>query len=345
MGLRPLSFLSSIAFLLTLSSGSLGIATRAESRNLSSSETSLARLLKSSVSQSEDSRRSPQGKIEIAQDETQTDPPQSEPESTPTDPNPTPAEPAEVVPAPEASSPVNSAILLQEEGKLEEGDPTFESDGSLYDAYTFVGRAGQSISIDLQSEEFDTYLLLVDAQGNKVGENDDTAEGNTNSKLDIVLESNSIYTIVVNGFDSQHKGAYTLTAITQLGTGDLQATLTWDSTDDLDLTILDPNEQLVSFETPLVDSGGKLDVDANALCESTTTTPVENIFWPSSAAPTGSYAIAVSLYSRCPNAEAQTATKDPIPFTLTLTVQGTTETFTGTVDEQNSFVTFPTAVY
>ena len=271
-------------------------------------------------------------------------------ESAPTETNPeevTP-EPTETPPAePTTSAPVSSAILLQENGKLEEGDATFDSDGSFYDTYTFVGRAGQSVTIDLESQEFDTYLLLVDGEGNTIGENDDVAEGNTNSKLEIELENNSVYTIVVNGFDSEHKGVYNLTAITQLGTGDLQATLTWNTPDDLDLTILDPNEELVSFDTPLVESGGKLDVDANALCESTTNTPVENIFWPPSNAPKGSYAIAVSLYTRCPDGEVPTPeqAKEPIEFTLTLTVQGTTETFTGTVDEQNNFVTFPTAVY
>ena len=277
------------------------------------------------------------------------------PEDNPTESAPTEIDPEEVTPepteptpvAPTTSAPVSSAILLQENGTLEEGDATFDSDGSFYDTYTFVGRAGQLVTIDLESQEFDTYLLLVDGEGNTIGENDDLAEGNTNSKLEIELENNSVYTIVVNGFDSEHKGVYNLTAITQLGTGDLQATLTWNTSDDLDLTILDPNEQLVSFDTPLVESGGKLDVDANALCESTTNTPVENIFWPPSNAPKGSYAIAVSLYTRCPDGEVPTPeqAKEPIEFTLTLTVQGTTETFTGTVDEQNNFVTFPTAVY
>ena len=284
-------------------------------------------------------------------DPEETTPPEDNPtESAPTETNVEEAtpEPTEPTPAaPTTSAPVSSAILLQENGKLEEGDATFDSDGSFYDTYTFVGRAGQSVTIDLESQEFDTYLLLVDGEGNTIGENDDVAEGNTNSKLEIELENNSVYTIVVNGFDSEHKGVYNLTAITQLGTGDLQATLTWNTSDDLDLTILDPNEELVSFDTPLVESGGKLDVDANALCESTTNTPVENIFWPPSNAPKGSYAIAVSLYTRCPDGETPTPeqAKEPIEFTLTLTVQGTTETFTGTVDEQNNFVTFPTAVY
>ena len=280
---------------------------------------------------------------------TESEPSQINPEeATPPEENPIESAPTETPPAaPTTSAPVSSAILLQENGKLEEGDATFDSDGSFYDTYTFVGRAGQLVTIDLESQEFDTYLLLVDGEGNTIGENDDLAEGNTNSKLEIELENNSVYTIVVNGFDSEHKGVYNLTAITQLGTGDLQATLTWNTPDDLDLTILDPNEELVSFDTPLVESGGKLDVDANALCESTTNTPVENIFWPPSNAPKGSYAIAVSLYTRCPDGEVPTPeqAKEPIEFTLTLTVQGTTETFTGTVDEQNNFVTFPTAVY
>ncbi|MBE9041430.1 pre-peptidase C-terminal domain-containing protein [Oscillatoriales cyanobacterium LEGE 11467] len=368
MQLRQLSFLSSIALSIALLSSSWGIATRAENRDRSSPETLFDRPLKPSTSKSAATKPA---EFSIAQTSTEANPEESEPaepnseESIPADDepaeaNPTEANPEESIPAdnepaeanpteanPEDSTPINSAILLQENGKLEDGDATFDSDGSFYDTYTFVGRAGQSISIDVKSEEFDTYLLLVDSEGNTVGENDDVADGNTNSRLEVELESNSIYTIVVNGFDSEHKGVYSLMAITQLGTGDLQATLSWNTSDDLDLTILDPNEELVSFETPSVNSGGKLDVDANALCESTTTTPVENIFWPPSKAPKGSYAIAISLYTRCPASQTPTEGQatEPIEFTLTLTVQGTTETFTGTVDESNNFVTFPTAVY
>jgi hypothetical protein len=120
----------------------------------------------------------------------------------------------------------------------------------------------------------------------------------------------------------------------QLGTGDIQVTLRWATVDDLDLAVTDPSGDTATFFNPSVPSGGQLDVDANAGCGSPTQTPIENIFWPTSQAPQGNYSIAVNLYTRCEGA-------GPISFTLTLLVQGNTQTLTGTVDEQNPIATFP----
>lgn len=120
-----------------------------------------------------------------------------------------------------------------------------------------------------------------------------------------------------------------------LGTGDIQVTLRWTSSDDLDLAVNDPQGQTVTFFNREVVSGGQLDVDANAGCGGTTTSPIENIFWPPSEAPQGAYQIRVNLFSRCQSPAS------PVPFTLTLLVQGTTQTLTGTVDEQNPTATFP----
>lgn len=121
----------------------------------------------------------------------------------------------------------------------------------------------------------------------------------------------------------------------ELGTGDIQVTLRWTSTDDLDLYVTDPSGQVVSYMNTSVPSGGQLDVDANAGCGGTTQSPIENIFWPPSEAPEGQYTIAVNLFSRCASGAA------PISFEVRLLVQGNTQTLTGTVDERNSTVSFP----
>lgn len=119
-----------------------------------------------------------------------------------------------------------------------------------------------------------------------------------------------------------------------LGTGDIQVTLRWATTDDLDLAVTDPSGQTVAFFNPSVGSGGQLDVDANAGCGSPSQTPIENIFWPPSEAPQGEYSIEVNLFSRCGGG-------GPIPFSLTLLVQGETQNLSGSVDEQNPIVRFP----
>ncbi|MBF2076317.1 MAG: hypothetical protein IGS50_21520 [Synechococcales cyanobacterium C42_A2020_086] len=126
----------------------------------------------------------------------------------------------------------------------------------------------------------------------------------------------------------------TPTATPQLGTGDIQVTLRWATSDDLDLAVTDPRGDIVSFSNPTITSGGKLDVDANAGCQTQTQTPIENIFWPPGQAPQGNYSVSVNLFARCNSSGS-------IPFTLTLLVQGTTETLTGTVTDQNPVVTFP----
>jgi hypothetical protein len=123
-------------------------------------------------------------------------------------------------------------------------------------------------------------------------------------------------------------------ATPELGTGDIQATLRWATTDDLDLAVTDPSGDTATYFSPNVASGGKLDVDANAGCSGQTETPIENIFWPPTQAPQGSYTVSVNLFTRCQGT-------GPISFTITLLVQGETQTLTGTVDDQNPIATFP----
>lgn len=121
----------------------------------------------------------------------------------------------------------------------------------------------------------------------------------------------------------------------ELGTGDIQVTLRWTTTDDLDLAVVDPSGNTVAYYSPSVPSGGQLDVDANAGCSGETTSPIENIFWPPSQAPQGNYQIAVNLFTRCGSSSG------PISFEVRLLVQGNVQTLNGTVDTGNDTVTFP----
>jgi hypothetical protein len=86
-----------------------------------------------------------------------------------------------------------------------------------------------------------------------------------------------------------------------LGTGDVQVTLRWYSNADLDLAVTDPTGERVSFDNPSVSSGGQLDVDSNAQCDSAIGSPVENVFWPTGQSPDGVYTIEVSYYAECGN--------------------------------------------
>lgn len=83
------------------------------------------------------------------------------------------------------------------------------------------------------------------------------------------------------------------------GGGDIQATLTWNSTADLDLHVIDPNGEEIYYSQPTSESGGALDIDANAGCETVMPHPTENVYWPGGSAPPGTYYVWVETYASC----------------------------------------------
>lgn len=101
---------------------------------------------------------------------------------------------------------------------------------------------------------------------------------------------------------------------TDLATGDVRVTLRWADTADIDLSVTDPTGETVSYGNRAVSSGGTLDVDANAPCDTAISTPAENIIWPDTA-PDGRYVITVNLYNPCTSADAH-------PFELTVFIGG-----------------------
>lgn len=107
-----------------------------------------------------------------------------------------------------------------------------------------------------------------------------------------------------------------------LGTGDVQVTLRWFSTADLDLAVTDPTGATVSYGSRTSATGGTLDVDSNGGCSSTTSSPVENVFWPTGAAPDGEYRITVDYFDTCDGGEG------PQAFELTFLVGGESATVT-----------------
>ncbi|MFO8040131.1 MAG: hypothetical protein R6U67_11865 [Sodalinema sp.] len=129
------------------------------------------------------------------------------------------------------------------------------------------------------------------------------------------------------GFNRTPPTETTSAAEPVLGTGDVQVTLRWNSLDDLDLAVTDPNGDTAFFANPSIPSGGQLDVDSNAGCMSQFENPVENVFWEPGNAPEGDYIASVTLFTRCNGDRA------PIPFELSISLDGETQTQTGTVSD------------
>lgn len=95
------------------------------------------------------------------------------------------------------------------QGRLEQGDQTM-NDGTFADVWTFQGNAGQAVTIDVMSDDFDAYGQLLDAAGNRLAEDDDSG-GNLNSRITFTLPATGQYQIVVNNFgDSRRTGLYRL---------------------------------------------------------------------------------------------------------------------------------------
>ncbi|MEC4982893.1 MAG: CAP domain-containing protein [Oscillatoria sp. PMC 1068.18] len=122
-----------------------------------------------------------------------------------------PISPPEV--SPPVQTPPETAVgpLLQENGILQEGDDILPNDNSLYDVHTFQGSAGRQVTITVESDQFDTYLALIDPTGELIQESDDIAEDNTNSAITLTLPMDGVYRIIINSYDAQGRGEYQVT--------------------------------------------------------------------------------------------------------------------------------------
>ncbi|NEQ26469.1 MAG: hypothetical protein F6K28_47055, partial [Microcoleus sp. SIO2G3] len=126
--------------------------------------------------------------------------------ATPPLPSPSPSP----QPSPSPSPTPSEQVILREEGSLAPGDAVLPSDNSFYDRFTFAGQAGQTVTISLESTEFDTYLVLVNPDGTSLAQNDDISQSDRNSRISIELPTTGTYTVLANGYDSNSRGRYTL---------------------------------------------------------------------------------------------------------------------------------------
>ena len=101
----------------------------------------------------------------------------------------------------------SNSFLVNESGILDHQDNRL-TDNSLYDEYLFNGQQGQEITITLTSDDFDAYLLLIDNQGNKIAENDDIDQNNSNATIRIALPYTGQFRVIVNTYDQTGQGQY-----------------------------------------------------------------------------------------------------------------------------------------
>ena len=110
-----------------------------------------------------------------------------------------------------ANSIVTGLLEQVERGSLEQGDRVISDDGSFYDSYPLEGRSGESFNIYLESDEFDAFVALIDAEGNIVDQNDDISQEDSNSRIRVTLPEDGVYNVIVNTYDEGGTGKYVLT--------------------------------------------------------------------------------------------------------------------------------------
>jgi hypothetical protein len=93
-------------------------------------------------------------------------------------------------------------------GRLAVTDQQF-SDGSRYKMYAFVGNKGDTVAVDLMSDDFDANILLADASGNSLARNDDSGEV-CNARLTFVLPQAANYRLYANSSAPAELGEFRL---------------------------------------------------------------------------------------------------------------------------------------
>jgi hypothetical protein len=93
-------------------------------------------------------------------------------------------------------------------GRLSSNDGMLPDD-SYYDSHSYSVTRGQQYTITLSSSDFDTYLIIRDANGNTLASNDDGGAG-LDSRLTWTADRTGTIRILANSYRARQTGSYTL---------------------------------------------------------------------------------------------------------------------------------------
>ncbi len=93
-------------------------------------------------------------------------------------------------------------------GSLRRGDATLSS-GEYMDTYTFTWTAGSTIRVELDSADFDTYVI-VKAPSGQQWDNDDRPSGGLNAGITVQLTETGAWQVVATSYAASQTGDYTL---------------------------------------------------------------------------------------------------------------------------------------
>ena len=99
--------------------------------------------------------------------------------------------------------------LIEVQGNLDGESNVLPVDNSYYDLYAFKGRAGQKISIDMSSNQIDSYLILLNSEDQELAQDDDSGE-DKNARIIIILPKDGTYKLLANSYEAGESGKYEL---------------------------------------------------------------------------------------------------------------------------------------
>ncbi len=114
-----------------------------------------------------------------------------------------------------------------------------------------------------------------------------------------------------------------------LAPSNISISLVWNTYHDLDLHVFSPKGDHIYFRNKFDRYGGRLNIDFNNRKnpQSFSRRPIENITWPENSAPSGVYTVQIMLYDM----DLRDAQINPIPYLVTITVNGKENEFKGAV--------------
>ncbi len=184
--------------------------------------------------------------------------------------------------------------------------PGMSAQGSLDDAiaeryFAFEGHERQFVraTMTVASGDLAPLLILLDEDGDTVAFDDNPTGAEIAQAR---LPRTGRYLLVAGRVRGAGGFALDVRALAgdeiALAEGAVSVTLRWDSAANLDLIVRDPAGDALSPEARRIDSGGVLQVDANASCALAMPLPVEHAYWPTPA-PAGVYEVVVWNRDSC----------------------------------------------
>ena len=119
--------------------------------------------------------------------------------------------------APGAGATATIAPGQSKDGLLEPGDD-LAGDGPYQDRWVVNARGGQRLRIDMHSDYFDSYLIVLGPDGTQLGSDDDSGNEGNDASLGIRTSSSGPYTILATSYGDQvRSGSYRLTVSEESG--------------------------------------------------------------------------------------------------------------------------------